>query len=306
VNVPTQVLTRQEQTCLAPPARILDGEARLFRENFNRASFQFAHRLAGHPLFELPRLLELSKVLPNDDVYYDAGDVRVEQRWDQVPRTQLTVAQLIDRIEHAGAWILLKRTNRDPRYAAVLDQTLAEVAAMAGPAFPKKMKMRSAVVLVTSPNRVTSYHIDPDCNFLCQLQGEKTLYVYDRYDRENLPEEELERFWTLDNNAAVYKKQYQDRANTYALKPGVGVHMPVNAPHWVQNADNISVTAALFFQFPETALGNIYRWNYYLRRAGVRPMPPGRSRVRDALKSWTMAGALGVRGALKRLRGRKV
>lgn len=49
---------------------MLDGEASLFRENFNRASFQFAHHLAGHPLFELPRLLELSRGLPDADVYY--------------------------------------------------------------------------------------------------------------------------------------------------------------------------------------------------------------------------------------------
>ena len=232
----------QEVTSVAPPPAVLDGEARLFRENFNRASFPFAHHLAGHPLFELPRLLELSKTLPESDIYYDAGDIRVGQRWDQTPRTQLSVAQLIDRIENAGAWILLKRANRDPRYAVILDQALAEAGGLVGARFPNKMRMRSAVILITSPNRVTSYHIDPDCNFLCQVRGEKVLHVFDRYDREVLPEEEIERFWAVDKNAAVYKEKYQDRARSYSLKPGVGVHMPVNAPHWVQNADNVSVT----------------------------------------------------------------
>ena len=158
--------------------------------------------------------------------------------------------------------------------------------------------MRSAVVLVTSPNRVSSYHIDPDCNFLCQIRGEKVIHVFDRYDREVLPEEELERFWAVDKNAAVYKEKYQDRARSYELKPGVGVHMPVNAPHWVKNADNVSVTLAMIFQYPESVLGNIYRWNYYLRKTGVRPLPPGRSKVRDALKSWTMGGAIQVRNSV--------
>jgi hypothetical protein len=301
MNVTTEGLTE-----IAPPPTVLDaGQARLFREHFNRASFQFAHHLAAHPLFELPRLLELSKKLPDSDVYYDAGEIRVDQRWDQVPRTQLTVDQLIERIENAGAWILLKKANRDPRYAAVLDRLLAEVEAMVGVGFPKRMRMRSAVVLVTSPNRVTSYHMDPDCNYLCQIQGEKVIHVFDRYDRENLPEEEIERFWAVDKNAAVYKKQFQDRAKSYSLKPGVGVHMPVNAPHWVQNADNISVTVAMIFQFPETALGNVYRWNYYLRKAGLRPVSPGRSRIRDGMKAWTMAGAIGLRNAFGQLRGRK-
>lgn len=296
MNVQTPELTK-----MASPSTLMYGDARQFRDNFNRYSFEFAHRLAGHPLFQIPRLLELSKNLPRRDVVYDAGQVRVEQRWDEVPPTQLSVQQLIDRIENAGAWILLKRSNQIPEYAAVLDQLLAEAADMVGPQFPKKVRMRSAVILITSPNRTTSYHMDPDCNFLCHIQGTKTLYVFDRYDREVLPEEEIERFWAVETNAAVYKKQYQDRAKTYALKPGVGVHIPVNCPHWVQNDDNVSVTLAAEFQFLETHLGNIYRMNYFLRKAGIVPLPPGRSKVRDALKSWTIGSANGARRVLKRV-----
>jgi len=294
-----------QELVITPPSRVLDGEAGLFRENFNRASFEFAHHLAGHPLFELPQLLELSKTLPDCDVYYDAGDIRVDQRWDQVPRTQLSVDQLIERIENAGAWILLKRTNQDPQYAAVLDQLLSEAAALVGARFPKRIRMRTAVILITSPNRVTSYHIDPDCNFLCQIRGEKLLHVFDRYDREVLPEEEIERFWAVDKNAAVYKERYQGRARSYHLKPGVGVHIPVNAPHWVQNTNNVSVTLAPSFQFLESELGNIYRCNYFLRKVGVRPLPPGRSKVRDVLKAWAMGGAIGVRNAFRRVLRRR-
>jgi hypothetical protein len=277
---------------------VIDDDSQLFQARFNRATFQFAHHLAGHPLFELPRLLELAKNLPDEDVYYDAGNIRVDQRWDQTPRTELSVDQLIDRIENAGAWILLKRSNRFPEYGAILDQGLAEVQALVGDHFPKKMRMRSAVVLITSPNRTTAYHIDPDCNFLCQIRGSKTLHVFDRFDREVLPEEELERFWAVDKNAAVYKPHLQARATSYEFKPGMGVHMPVNAPHWAQNHDNISVTLAMIFQFPESALGNIYRCNYFLRKAGIRPSPPGRWKIGDTLKRWTMGGALGVRNAV--------
>src|SRR5262245_10170154 len=95
-------------------SKLIEGDAHGFQQDFNRASFQFAHHLSGHRLFELPRLLELAKTLPEADVYYDAGSIRVDQRWDQTPPTQLSVDQLIDRIENAGAWILLKRAHRDP------------------------------------------------------------------------------------------------------------------------------------------------------------------------------------------------
>ena len=82
-----------ERPVIVPTPKVMDGDAQNFRENFNRASFEFAHHLAGHPLFELPRLLELAKGLPDADAYYDAGDIRVDQRWDQIPRTQLSVDQ---------------------------------------------------------------------------------------------------------------------------------------------------------------------------------------------------------------------
>lgn len=289
----------------APARKVIDGEARMFQENFNRASFQFAHYLADHPLFELPRLLELAKSLPEQGMYYDAGDIKVNQRWDQTPRPELSLEQLIDRIENSGAWILLKHAERDPRYGAILDQGLAEVQKLVGEPFPKKTKMRSAVVLITSPKRLTTYHIDPDCNYLLQIRGEKVLHVFDRYDREVHPEEELERFWAGDQNAAIYKPHYQDRAASYHLKPGMGIHIPVNAGHWAENANNISVTLAMIFQFPDAQLGNIYRTNYFLRKAGLRPLPPGHSQVRDALKSWTMTSAIGVKNAVGRVLGRK-
>src|SRR5262245_59403397 len=132
-----QAVERQEA---APTLRVMEGDTGVFREKFNRASFQFAHRLAEHPLFQLPRLLELATGLPDADVYYDAGDIRVDQRWDQIPRTELTVAQLIDRIENAGAWILLRGAHKDPRYAALLNQSLEEARRLVGPAFPRKIK----------------------------------------------------------------------------------------------------------------------------------------------------------------------
>ncbi len=292
-----------ERPVIVPTPKVMDGDAQNFRENFNRASFEFAHHLAGHPLFELPRLLELAKGLPDADAYYDAGDIRVDQRWDQIPRTQLSVDQLLDRIENAGAWILLRGAHKDPRYAALLDQSLGEVRSLVGAAFPRKIKCVRGLVFITSPNRVTTYHMDRECNYLLQIHGDKVMYVFDRYDREVLPEKEIERFWSADNNAAVYKEQYQARGREYHMRPGVGVHIPVNAPHWLKNGDNISVTLAITFQFMDMRLPNIYRTNYFLRKAGLRPLPPGQSKVRDALKAWTMGGAIGARNVFRRVLG---
>ena len=141
------------------------------------------------------------------------------------------------------------------------------------------MRSKEGIIFVTSPSRVTAYHIDRECNFLVQLRGSKHISIFDRNDREVLPEVERERFWTVDNNAAVYKPDLQNRASVFEMKPGTGVHIPVNAPHWVQNGNNVSITFAITFQFHDHVLADVYRTNYYLRKMGLAPVPPGRSRV---------------------------
>jgi hypothetical protein len=279
-----------------PPAtiagdRLIDGDPAVFRERFNRAEFAFTHRLANHPLFELPRLIELAKSMPAGDIYYDAGEVRVDQRWDQTPPCLMPVDELLRRIESDGAWILIKRARRDPEYAELLDRGLAEFQELTGGELPTSMMKRDALVFITSPHRITPYHIDRECNFLLQIRGEKVIHIFDRYDREILPEKELERFWTVDNNSAVYKPEYQDRAHVYDLKPGSAVHIPVNAPHWVRNGEGISVSLSVNFQYQDATLANIYRTNYLLRKVGMKPRPPGRSKLGDVVKGRALGPA---------------
>jgi hypothetical protein len=118
-----------------------------------------------------------------------------------------------------------------------------------------------------------------------QIHGEKDIYIFDKYDRDVLPEAELERFWTVANDSANYREQYQSRAANHRLVPGKGVHIPVNAPHWVKNDNNISVSLSLNFQFKDEFPANVYRFNYHLRRFGFKPTPPGVSPLKDKVKS---------------------
>jgi hypothetical protein len=279
-----QATLTSEAIAIDATTRLIDGDPNVFRERFNRAEFAFTHRLANHPLFELPRLIELARSMPSGDIYYDAGDVRIDQRWDQTPPCSMPIDELLRRIESNGAWILIRRARNDPEYAALLDRGLAEFNELTGGALPESMLKRDALVFITSPNRITTYHIDRECNFLLQIRGEKEIHIFDRYDRDVIPEEELERFWTVDNNSAVYKPQLEDRAHVYDLKPGSAVHIPVNAPHWVRNGEGISVSLSVNFQFHDATLANIYRTNYVLRKLGLNPKPPGRSRIGDIVK----------------------
>jgi hypothetical protein len=276
-----------------------------FRRDFeHNKSFQFQHTLSNHPLFELPRMLDLaletSKNRPND-LYYDAGAVQVDQRWDQTSKGGFSIAEALQRIEHCGAWIILHKAHLNPEYGRLLAQCMGELQDLIGFNLDRVMRVQEIILFVTSPCRVTAYHIDRECNFLLQLRGSKTIHVFDQHDRVVLPEEELETFWSVDNNAAKYKPEHQNRAQSYLLTPGSAVHIPVNAPHWVQNSDNISMSMSVNFQYRDYLKGNVYRMNYALRKLGLRPTPPGKFETLDTLKSFSMIPAVWAKRLINRV-----
>jgi hypothetical protein len=282
---------------------LFDAEKTEFGERFDRQSFEFRHRLAGHPLFDPERLLLLAQAMSQDpkDIYYDAGTVGIGQRWDDVPLCDVPVDVLLHRIETANAVIILRKADKLPEYAALLDACIAEIQELAGRDLRKLMKIRNAIVFINSPNRVTSYHIDRECSVLLQLRGQKSVHVWDREDREVLTHEELERFWTVDNNSATYKPALEGRATVYELRPGEAIHIPVNAPHWVQNGSEVSVSLNINFHYHDAILADVYRANYWLRRFGLDPMPPGRSPALDSVKRTVYGSARALHHASRRL-----
>jgi hypothetical protein len=268
------------------PGRLVDLDGDVFREKFNRRHFVFQHHLSDHPLFQLPRLIELARntvAARPDDLYYDAGVVDVGQRWGTAP-APFPVDETIDRIENAGAWIVLKRADADPGYAAVLDRCMSDILEVSGRQLERRMRRKEVIVFITSPNRLTTYHIDSENNFLLQLSGKKEINLFRPEDREVTTEQEIERFYSIDTNSAIYKPQLQHRAEVLMLEPGMGVHIPVNAPHWLKNGDNISISVSINYHSYDSERGAIYRTNHYLRRIGLNPTPPFRSPVVDQLK----------------------
>ena len=259
----------------------------LFAEHFNRRHFVIEHGLSGHPLFALPRLIQLARDTAEtrpSDLYYDAGVTDLNEKWGTSP-SAFPVDETIRRIDTAGAFIILKRAEHDAAYAKLLDGCMSDLLQVSGRELQRKMRRKEVIIFVTSPKRITTYHIDSETNFLLQVQGRKEISIFSKYDREVLPESEIERFWAVDTNAAVYKPQFQSHADVVTLKPGNGVHIPVNAPHWVQNGDNISVSVSMNYHSYDSEWAHLYSVNYYLRnKLGINPTPPFQSAALDALK----------------------
>lgn len=261
-----------------------------FAQNFNRRPFMLQHSLATHPAFTMDRLhelLERSLPIPNK-VYWNAGQKDIGQKWKDRPGRDFSIEEAFRRIRETDAWIIIFGADRDPEIHAMLEQGLSEVQAMTGISLDREAKSSQSIMFITSPHRVTEYHIDKECSLLLQVHGNKTIHVFDQNDREVLTEPELEKFWTNDNNAAAYKPEYQSRATSFLLEPGKAVHIPINAPHWLQNGDDISVSINQNFEYRNERLANIYRANYYARKMGLSPVPPGQSAIRDRMKAQGM------------------
>jgi hypothetical protein len=171
-------------------------------------------------------------------------------------------------------------------YERVMQKALRDVEVLLGQSIVPRITWAQMTVFISSPGIVTPYHIDHEANFLCQIAGEKDIWLFDPNDRELLPDTEIEKFYLGDLNGARYREGLQDRGMHFRLLPGVAVHHPPLAPHWVKNGPNVSISVSLNFCMRELdRRAHIYQVNSIMRKMGLHPLPPGRSTVRDALKA---------------------
>jgi hypothetical protein len=275
-----------------------------FRENFDEKPFEFKHCFtADHPMFQLPRI---RKVFDDPRVmhhaYYDHGAIPVDMQWVNLPERKMTSKEVFDNIETAQGWMMLRHLEKDPEYNELLEQCLDEVKRLTGRKIDEDKKSQEAIIFFSSPNRNTAYHIDRECNFLMQVSGLKQMNVFDRNDRDVTPETELESFWSKDNNAGKYKPQFQDRAYVFEMRPGTGVHIPVNSPHWLRTYDQVSISFSISYQYKDTRRKHVYQANYYLRKLGLTPTPPGRSSLLDNTKRAIVSTGFAAKSVVKKLK----
>ncbi len=265
----------------------LEFDTALFRAHFNRRPFVFRHRLCGHPLFAMPRLVQLSRELRADLVEYNAGQIPVSlPDWENTPYTGLSAEDTIRQADDVCSWMVLKRAEHSADYKQLVDHILDDVEPLSEPLEPG-MREREAAVFVSSPGSVTPYHLDHEINFLLQLRGSKTVSVISAADREVLSERDLEDYFT---STAIHRnlphdERVQAHATVFELRAGEGLHIPTTDPHWVKNGDGVSISFSASFKTPASLRrGDVYRMNARLRQMGMEPAPWGRSPLRDRAK----------------------
>ena len=146
----------------------------------------------------------------------------VADGWEDTRARERSLEDAVATIEQSDSLVVLKDIERDPVYGPVFGQVVADIAARVGPRMEADLLHGRATMLISSPRRVTAFHIDAEANFLLQLRGEKTVHVFDGSDGAVLSSAELEAFYAGDLNAARYEEQKQAKAPQHRLPSGAG------------------------------------------------------------------------------------
>lgn len=272
------------ETLASVSASPLQFDPQQMRASFDRQPFVVKHALTQHPLLQLPRIMALARTLPEPSVEYNAGDLPVNQDPDLTPRNGLSVEQTLARIESCRSWMVLKNVQHDAEYAALLEQCLSQIRPFTEAIAPG-MCQPKAFIFVSSPAAVTPFHVDFEYNLLLQIRGSKVITVFDPNDRALFSEVAREDFVSGAHRNLEFRDDFNGRGQPFHLTPGIGVHVPLTSPHWVQVGDQASVSLSITFQSARShQLELAHLANARLRRLGIVPHPAGESTARDAAK----------------------
>jgi hypothetical protein len=266
-------MTAHSPIAPAAGATFPDSARTAFAAAYPDQSIKLSHWLVGHGLLTLDALATLAERMPERSVEYNLGKLPLGVTAEETPSNGLTLGETIRTIETNGSWAVLKNVERDPAYAALLDDALAElepiVATKTGP-----MLHREAFIFLSSPGSVTPFHMDPEHNILLQIMGLKTMTVFPARDEHLVPAQKSEDFHGGGHRNLIWQDGFKARGKAVRLEPGDAIHVPVKAPHFVENGPTVSVSLSVTWRSERSvAEGELHSFNALLRK---RRLPVGK------------------------------
>jgi hypothetical protein len=262
--------------------------------SFNREPIGFDHNLSTLGIFELDSLRALAeKYIGHESSYMVASSASApDQKFRSVKTTNLNPSQAMDRLKTESVRILLKGPqNYDSRFQKLLDGLTEQVVSLSGGLRTDRIMRLESSIFLTSAKTLTPFHFDPSAVFFFQITGDKTYHVY---PPAALTEPEMEQFYfrgMVDIAQVELNRRDPKLEHVFNLFAGKGFHQPQNAPHWVETNGDISISYSFFFETQAARKVSRTRgFNYYMRKVGAEPTPPGARPRLDAFK----ADAMGV------------
>ncbi len=258
---------------------------------------KLTHQLTGHPLLTLRALASLAEALPPDSAEFNPGALPIGIAPEDVPAPALGLVETIRNIAQVGSWVALKRIEQRPEYAALLREVLAEVAQVVVPRTGSMLQLEG-FIFITSPGGVTPFHFDPEHNILLQITGHKTMTVFPVEDEQLLSARAHEQFHLgLHHRNVPWNERFAVLGTPITLAPGEALHVPVKAPHWVENGSEPSISLSVTWRSEWSyAEADARAFNHMLRKAGIDPRSPAPFPAQNRAKAAAYR-------ALRKLRG---
>jgi hypothetical protein len=263
---------------------------------FNRTPYGFGHTLSDLDLFAFDAICDLARKYEHD--FFVSGSAAApNERFCSVRSGMYAPYDALQRLDVESARVLLKHPEQyDTRYDDLMHALFEQIVQLRGGLRGEHVVRLASSILITSAATTTPFHFDPEMTFFFQIEGEKSYHLY---APTVLSEPELESFyWMGVVNIGQVDLAGRDPAREYVfeLTAGKGMHQPQNSPHWVQTRGSRSISYAISFETDASReLGRTRAFNYYQRKLGMQPAPPGTYPKRDAAKALAMQAAIPLR-----------
>ncbi len=266
-----------------------------FARKYPEVPHKLSHTLRTHPLLEFERLAEFAESLPPGSVEYNLADLPIAVE-GKPEGNGLTVGETIRNIGTCGSWVVIRKIEQDPEYAALLNALLDEVQQVVEPK-TGKMLNREGFIFVTSPGGVTPCHFDPEHNILLQIKGSKVMTQFPPNDSQYVADEDHERYHTGGPRELPWRESLTHGGTRIEIGPGEGLFVPVMAPHFVETGPEPSISLSITWRSEWSyAEADARAFNAMIRRIGFSPRAPGRWPASNKAKSlgWRAMRKIGL------------
>jgi Cupin-like domain len=219
------------------------------------------HKISEHPKLQIDQLVELAKRLESQGrVRAHTSDAEAGTSFGDAADLHPIKGPLIHTMEHieaAGAWMSLLNVQTDTVYRQLVDEVLGSIHPQVEAKDPG-MSYRGGWIFVSSPRTVTPFHIDKEHNFILQISGQKTIYVWEPDDVRAVSELARDRFHSRHKrDLVVWREEFREFAHCFKVGPGEGAYMPSTSPHLVEVGEEPSITMSFTYYTDSTRRNNL-------------------------------------------------
>ena len=233
-------------------------------KRFGEAVTVHHHNAHSLTLFLDEGLESLLARYPRKDIgVYAMGDT--PDTWRRGRLGDANPSELISMVKEGRVWLNLREANRkDKEVGDLANAILSEMRSKLRGFRPIKPDLG---LIISSPNARVFYHLDVARVMLFHVRGHKRIYVYPRTEQFVSPCD-LEKVVTHETEEEIpYNARFDDEATIVDLEPGQMVSWAQNAPHRVENANDMNVSLSFEYMTPVAiARANAVFANAWLRK----------------------------------------